>query len=180
MQNAQAKAWNKETTEVDVSQAQSVEAVLGCLLKQLAYQLEYVPAELNAAYDDSVKRGGRSSFEGLFIRCLAKFAKVFMFVDAFDECLESQQKSLLDFLKKSLEVAPNLFVCVTSRLHLLNDLQQMTPSQTRIEIRASDEDILKYLKDQLNSEENLDGHDDLKAKLQELIRNNAKGQYCLL
>jgi NACHT domain len=160
----------------DYAERQGAETALRCLLKQLVYQLESVPPELERAYDLWDGQDMRPSFVSLFITLSQKFSKVFIILDGFDEVLEDQRRLLVGDLKALLRGAPNVYAYVTTRPHLLQEFTRELPTKM-LEIKADDDDVVKYLKQQLEHE---DLDDDLKRNITESISCQAKGQSHLL
>jgi hypothetical protein len=110
----------------------------------------------------------QSEVRGLF--------KVFIIVDALDECSESNG-SRDSFLAEIRKLQPDIHLLVTSR-HLTS-IEHEFEKAARVEIRASDEDIRRYLESRTERERRLLRHvntdQDLKEAIVSTIVENAKG-----
>lgn len=73
------------------------------------------------------------------------FSKLFIVIDALDEC-PSVDDMTSKFLLELQKTSPHLLV--TSRPHLKSVIEQFLPNAIRLEIRAHDEDIKRYLDEQ--------------------------------
>jgi hypothetical protein len=80
------------------------------------------------------------------------FSKLFIVIDALDECPsvdDMTSKFLLELQKTSLHLL------ITSRPHLKSVIEQLLPDAIRLEIRAHDEDIRTYLDEQFRKKHQL-------------------------
>lgn len=144
------------------------------LLKQMVYQLDSVPDDVVTAYRRASEKGrepNRRSFIELISTCARKFSKIFILIDAYDECVEGERGLLTEFFDL-LEGGVNLFTYITTRVHLRNDLKDKFQRAIELEIRASDEDVTKYLTERL-AEKHLNL--DLKKKIVGMISDRAEG-----
>ena len=79
-------------------------------------------------------------------------SKVFIVVDALDECIEIDDKCrLLCELQKLL---PTARLLITSRPHIA-DIDHHFQDFARLEVRASDEDIEAYIREQIATQRRL-------------------------
>jgi len=79
-------------------------------------------------------------------------SKLFVVIDALDEYSyegDATPKLLIELQK----LQPSLHLLVTSRSHLGNVIQQCLSDAIRLEIRAHDEDIKKYLDEQFRKKQ---------------------------
>jgi len=77
----------------------------------MVYQLDSVPDEVVTAYRRAVEKGrepNRKSFVDLIAACARKFSKIFILIDAYDECVESERGLLTAFFDL-LDGGVNLF-----------------------------------------------------------------------
>jgi hypothetical protein len=126
---------------------------LASLLRQLIAQGLVLPDELEARYNDSLRRDEKSvkpNFETLldyFIKYRSRFSKVFVLFDALDECASSEVGRIQAVVREFRGARVQIFV--TARLHgenlqeglRLDDDQDMVP----YEIRAAESDIRRYV-----------------------------------
>lgn len=156
--------------------------VVRSLIKQLVYQLDPIPDQIVEAWEDSEDRGSSLSlkyFVDRFISCVSQFSKVFIFLDAFDECLDKTERdNVIEFLKKLPECESTCYTYITTRPHLLSEFAALE-EPTFLEIKARNDDIEQSLTNRLISSEPKVSADNQKHLL-ELICPGAKGQYDFL
>ncbi len=103
-------------------------------------------------------------------------SKVFIVIDALDECPESNG-TRESFLAEIRKLQPTIYLLITSRyiLAIEHEFEQVE----RVEIRTSGEDVKKYLKYQIESEGRLvrlvKADPALQAVIVNTIVENAKG-----
>ncbi|KAH0538579.1 hypothetical protein FGG08_004829 [Glutinoglossum americanum] len=128
------------------------------LLRQFLLRKSVIPGELKALYESHALKRTRPSL-GEFSRLLqvaaGGFSKIFVVIDALDECPETGEirDILLDQIRS---LQPKISLLVTSR-HISN-IELQLQSAVRLEIRATDEDITNYLKGRISSSNILEGH----------------------
>ena len=149
------------------------------LLKQLLYQLPSIPTAVQKAHDawdkgGRRKRPGVDAFTEILIACSKEFSKgVFVLLDAFDECLNMDDRiKLVSHLQQLNGSGVKLYI--TTREQLADDLQRDFPRAYTIEISAQEGDVQLYLETKLSTR-------NLKPKLKEeiiaKIKEAAKGMY---
>lgn len=158
------------------------------ILKQLLYHDGLsLPKSLTGLYDTVMKQGQTAepdtdklvSILGDFFR---SFDKVFVLVDAFDECSEDVRPAIMSHLRKLPQGLLRLFltgrngVFETRNLHDDDELQYWLAQTLMIPMKASDEDIYLYLNEELDKRaRSLDAG--LKEQIVTSIRAQAVGQY---
>ncbi len=130
-------------------QNQTAEKLVSRLLQQLLQQMGDIPKYIEALYEDHVKgetRLGRE--EGLTIlqSIAASFVRVFIVIDALDEC----DPAILNGFIRPLTKLPDIRILVTSRD--LPYIERCFASSQRLEIRASEVDIRSYVQDRIEEE----------------------------
>lgn len=118
------------------------------LLKQLAEQRSTIPQSLQHLYDDHQSKKTRPSLNEILRTlqsAIGEYTKAFIVVDALDECEilgGNRKKFITELLNMQAATAANLFA--TSRMipEIEKDFEGRS---TQIEIRASNEDLEKYL-----------------------------------
>lgn len=124
--------------------------VLSSLVRQLATQIEHLPAEIESLYDRFQNKGKRSKFDELYTALIAtfkSFPRVFLVFDALDEChLDNQRKDLLPLFFPMVESGANLFI--TSRQHP-KDIQEAFRDVPKIQLTAQDWDIEIYIRQRI-------------------------------
>jgi len=126
---------------------QSAEDLLASLLKQLTQQQSSVPDNVKALYDQHRDKQTRPPFDEI-LRALhtvaAMYSQVFIVADALDECPVSdgcRTKFLTEIFKLQAKCGARLFA--TSRFNL--EITEMFKRSMSLEIRASEEDVRRYL-----------------------------------
>jgi hypothetical protein len=107
------------------------------------------------------------------------FFQIFFFViDALDEC-PSVDDTTSKFLLELETLNPSPHLLVTSRSHLKGLIQQFLPDSIHLEIRAHEEDIKRYLDEQIRKQHFLrllvTGTSALSEKIKSKIFEKAKG-----
>ncbi|QYT04653.1 ANK_REP_REGION domain-containing protein [Trichoderma simmonsii] len=130
---------------------QKLHDLLLSLLKQLAYGQSCLPQDAKTIFDAYKDKTQRPSLDDIkkLLRCMAdSYLRVFILVDALDECQGSDgcRESLLThmFLLRD-ESKVNIFA--TSRL--IPEIMEKFKACKRMEIRASEDDVRTYIQGQL-------------------------------
>jgi len=126
---------------------QKAEDLLASLLRQLSQTWSSLPDSVKALYDRHNDQRTRPSFDEI-LRVLqsvaAMYPRVFIVVDALDECQASdgcRSKFLLEIFNVQAKTEANIFA--TSRP--LPDIEREFKECLSLEILATDEDVRKYL-----------------------------------
>ena len=129
------------------------------------------------AYNEATKMGAqpkRKSFIELFISCSRRFSKVYIILDAYDECLDKEREFLNPLLER-VDDAQTIFTYVTSRAHLRGPLGDIFPDALLLEIRATSQDVTEYIIQKLA------GHrwvkNEFRKKIVEKLSSSADGMY---
>jgi hypothetical protein len=131
---------------------QNVDNLLSSLLKQLSQERPSLPDSVKALHDQHRNKRTRPSIDELS-RALqsvaAMYSRVFIIVDALDECQASdgcRARFLLEIFNLQAECGVNLFA--TSRF--IPEITEKFDGSISLEIRACNEDIQRYLKDHMS------------------------------
>jgi Cdc6-like AAA superfamily ATPase len=126
---------------------QKIDNLLASLLKQLAESQPSLPGTLKELYDQHKTERTWPSLQEISAALqsiVTQYSRLFIIVDALDECLSSngcQQKLLSEIFNLQTKVGANVFV--TSRF--IPEITDKFAGCTLLEIRASEEDIRRYL-----------------------------------
>ena len=151
--------------------------VVVSLLKQLIYSTDTIPSQVITMYNEAKKeypRPNLSAFVDVLITC-AKLAPFVILFDGFDE---SDQRGIV--WSKLIRPMYNsgIKVFITHRPHILQKSEIDFEEFTVMEIRAQDEDIEKYISQQLEVEEKTKRlHQAFKARIIKEIKHQAKEMY---
>ena len=121
--------------------------LLKTILLQLVLRKRVVPEELTEAYKRHAKEGTAPSLHEcshLLQAAMVTFSKVYLVIDALDECAEGTRDILFTELRK---MTPHISILITSR-HTLSDCYD-SESALRLEIEADLLDIRHYLEARL-------------------------------
>lgn len=123
--------------------------VIGALVKQLCQIREMVPDWLVELYKDD-RSPSKASNPEAYIRLAEGFNKVFVIIDALDECPGSERYHILGFMEQVLLALPCAKIFVTSRHELDIKVAFHDIGTPMIEIHADDvtPDIGTYVRDQ--------------------------------
>lgn len=133
---------------------QKLEHLLESILRQLVQQQSSIDTSVEALYDEHKRRGGRPRLEAIHNALLSTAAssfKVFILIDALDECPSESLNGLLSqvfSLQNSCDTSTNFFA--TSRY--IPDVVSIFEKQNVIsmDIRASPDDVGKYLENHMS------------------------------
>ena len=152
--------------------------LLASLLQQVARNCPTVSDDILSLHNNYGKKGTRpplSEWSRLLESELCRFSKVFIVIDALDECPESRGIRR-DFLNEIWKL-PKTQILVTSR-HI-PAVEREFEMAARLEIRATDEDVERYLKDRILRERRLARHvkevPALEKAIVTSVREKAKG-----
>jgi Cdc6-like AAA superfamily ATPase len=150
---------------------QKIENLLASLLRQLAESQPSLPGAVTELYDSHKTKQTRPSLDEIS-RSLqvvtTLFSRVFIIVDALDECQISdgcRQRFLLSLFDLQAKCGANLFA--TSRP--ISSIEKEFEGNSKLEIRASEEDVQEYLNSHLFR---LPKFVDRSPKLQEEIKTD--------
>ncbi|KAI9774757.1 MAG: hypothetical protein M1839_001624 [Geoglossum umbratile] len=162
---------------------QTVTNLIASLLQQLVRRKRVISDEIVSLYDHHLDRRTRptlAEWSKLLQSEVRHLSKVFAIIDAFDEHLESNNTKY-SFLTEIRKLQPTVHLLVTSR-HIAS-IEREFEKAARVEIRASDIDIRRYLEDRIKQEHGLVRHVKTDSALQEAIINTivekAKGMFLL-
>ncbi|RYP69154.1 hypothetical protein DL771_006248 [Monosporascus sp. 5C6A] len=119
------------------------------LLKQLAQGRSSLPDSVKSLHDKYKTKRTRPPFADISVSLqslAAEYSRVFIVVDALDECQASdgcRTKLLSELFSLQAKCALNIFA--TSRYNIIAEMSEESDSSMSLEIRATDEDVRTYL-----------------------------------
>jgi hypothetical protein len=128
---------------------QMLSHVLGSLLQQLLRRAKRMTNTVRALHErcnDGKRRLTSGELSTLLQSESRFFSKLFIVIDALDECPSVDVIS--QFLLELQKLRPSPHLLITSRPHLRSVMEQFLPNASCLELRAHDEDIKKYLNEQ--------------------------------
>lgn len=163
---------------------QSTTSLIGALLKQVVARLELVPTEISDAFlEEKGNLGGRGLLLPDILKLLevvlTSLRRVFICVDALDECLTGRLPELLRSLGSIAEASPGTRLFVTGRPHILGEIEKHFTGGVQImPIKSIQEDIRRFIERKLEDDPISGAMDeDLKADIMDTIPKTASGMY---
>lgn len=156
--------------------------ILGSLLKHLVQRKTTISKEIRDLYQKHLARETRPTFTELseiLQRECRNLSTFYVVVDALDECPDdgNTRAKMFSELQK---LRPILRLLVTGRPHITTFTLKFEDA-VRLDIRASDSDIEKYIEGQIEIEEKLEKYvkrnEDLRKTIRDTIVSKAKGMY---
>ena len=127
-------------------------------------------------YEELRERPPASDIVELLHSQIETFNDVFIVIDALDECPETDQtrKALITYISALL---PKIKLMVTSQN--IPSIENMFLHDTRLEIRAQDEDVRKFVESQTERRDDLvdllEGHEDVRSSIIKKVLEKANG-----
>lgn len=157
--------------------------MMGALLKQMlsAYR-KHIP---NATFDllnQQRKKAQNPKLDEvlhLLKLILQGFDKIYICIDAIDECNDSQRKPFVQSLSTPLSHFKSIRVFVTGRLNMMTLVERSFPVlPCAITLEANEEDIRMYIRRQLETDGNYDDMDEaFKKEIMDKIVETADGMF---
>jgi len=143
---------------------QSPTSMLGALLKQVVSGMEEVPEEIVQDYVDQKKvLGGRRPLLSDIMRMLQATAskkRIFICLDAMDECVAGDRVKILNSLGQILQRSPSTRIFVTGRPHIRAEIEsRLSRRVTTILITPRKDDVIGFLHNRLAEDTTPDAMD---------------------
>lgn len=142
---------------------QNAENLLAAILRQFAEQCTSVPEPVKALYTSRDSKNALPSIEKTseaISTIIKRQDRVFLIVDALDECSKTTRGTILERIRYLQKHTKARFMA-TSRPD--DGIKRAFEGATQLEIRAQEEDVEKYLANQMD-------------KLSECVKGNASMQ----
>jgi len=150
------------------------ENIIRSLLKQLLFHWPTIPDAIEEHYDVCSKKGKSADITVLkqqLLLTLAKFNRVFLLFDALDEISSEYSKKVMSLIRDFRNAGPKIFC--TSRINTARVRTELgNPAVT--EIRANEDDIVRYITGRLDREYDYD--DESKQKIADCLVEKADGK----
>jgi len=135
-------------------QEQTTTHIMGALLKQLVSR-GGIPDHLREAFEKGKKEfGGRAprlaNLMGMLKIVIASLPRVFICLDALDECLPKHLPELLGSLRDITRESPRTRIFLTGRPHAREDVQRYFLNAVVIPISPNPDDIRNYVEMRLD------------------------------
>lgn len=145
--------------------SQNIHDFLASLLRQFSQQRSSIPDVLKALHSQHDAPNSDTLLRTLY-SVLALYSKTFIVIDALDECQEKYRKEFCKVLSEIQAISASS-IFVTSRF--IPDVLARFKSSPSLKIRASKEDVQKYLENNMNK---LPAFVETNSKLQEEIKSS--------
>ena len=126
---------------------QKLEDLLLSLLKQLAQGQSLMPNTVKLLYDQHKDQRTRPSLDEIskaLYSTINLYSRAFIIVDALDEC-QSYDRCRIRFISKICSLQTNTGANIFATSRFISEIEQEFGGSMSLEIRASDEDIQRYL-----------------------------------
>jgi len=128
---------------------QTVNNIMGAMLKQLVSRGEVTEDLRNAFHKAKREFGGRrpllADLMGMLRTAIATIPRVFICVDALDECLPKHLPDLLRSLRNIAQESPTMKIFFTGRPHVREDMQIFFTKAVVMPIAPHTSDIRSYV-----------------------------------
>ena len=135
-------------------QEQTTTNIMGAILKQLAGR-GGIPDHLREAFQKAkMEFGGRAprlaNLIGMLKRVIASLPRVFICLDALDECLPKYVPELLESLRDIVRESSKTRIFLTGRPHVREDVERYFSKAVVIPISPNPDDIRNYVEMRLD------------------------------
>ncbi|KAJ6530029.1 ankyrin repeat-containing domain protein, partial [Mycena vulgaris] len=162
------------------TETQTVSNLLASVWRQLVVG-KPITSAIEALYERHSGKRTRATFNetrDALRATVTEWSKVYVVVDALDEYPEDGRNILLEHLTT---LGPAVALLLTSRPHI--SLNHSLPKFEALEIRATDDDIRKYVDDRIRTSSRLSmyvrKHPDLQDEIQSKIKGSVDGMFLL-
>jgi len=136
---------------------QSPATILSSLLRQIVGAFEEVPAKIVQAFRDHKKAtGGRRLGLSQVIEMLQDISssrRIFICIDALDECMTEYRAELLDSLEHILRKSPSTRIFLAGRFHVRDDVgEHLAGKVVAVFITPTKGDIIRFLRAKLKED----------------------------
>ncbi|KAF2189350.1 ankyrin, partial [Zopfia rhizophila CBS 207.26] len=160
-------------------------AILASLVRQLVQEQPCVPESVKYLYNDHKSKPSSSLRIGAFSKVLQSivsgYTRVFIVIDALDECREPDRSAVLSEISQlQAEARINLFTTSRPGQRIQTEIEKRFPMMRSVEISARDDDVGKYidghmLQLSLLDDENDDLSEETKMKIKADIKTKIIG-----
>ena len=130
--------------------------MLGAMIKQLASRggiSEYTRKAFRKAKKEFGGRGLQlPGMVDTLKKTIASLPRLFICIDALDECTLKHRRELLESLREIIRVSPGARVFLTGRLHIDDEIASCFSETLRISLSPTYSDIKSYLEVRLGSD----------------------------
>jgi len=156
-------------------QEQTISNAVGAILKQLVGRARMMKDLREAFQKASEEVGGRgprlADLMGMLRSAIASIPRVFICIDALDECLPKCLPELLGSLRDIVQESPSIKIFLTGRPHIWADVQRYFNKAIVIPISPNTDDIRNYVEMRLDRDSDQEAmSNDLRADIIRVIQ----------
>ena len=158
-------------------QEQTINNIVGAILKQLVGRGS-IAKDLREAFQKAKKEiGGRgprlADLVEMLRTVIASLPRVFICLDALDECLPKHLPELLESLRNILRESPRARIFLTGRPHIADDVKRYFSKAVVIPVSLNPDDIRNYVEMRLDRDTDPEAmNKDLRADIVRVILEN--------
>ena len=158
-------------------------SILGSLLRQVVGGMEKVPEEIIQVFQEQKMaiggRGPRLPDIVKMLQTITSSLRIFVCIDALDECAAAHRVKLLNSLQQILEKSPRTRIFMIGRPHVRAEIERrLTGRVISVPVGPSKDDIMEYLRARLDEDETPDAMDEsLEADILEKIPEKMSEMY---
>jgi len=162
---------------------QSATSMLGSLLKQIVRGMTVIPEDISRAFrEEGMGVGGpgpRLPDMVKMLQAVTSSLRLYICIDALDECVAVHRTKLLDSLKQVLEKSPHTRVFITGRPHIRGESEKRLAGQVvSMSVGPRKDDVIGYLRARLGEDEIPEAmNESLEADILEKIPENMSEMY---
>jgi len=154
-------------------QEQSTTNMLGAMLKQLASR-GGIPEHTREAFREAKREfGGRGlrlpDMVDLLKKTITSLPRLFICIDALDECAAKHRRELLESLQQIIRVSPGARVFFTGRPHIGDEIVRCFSKALQILLSPTQGDIRSYLEMRLEGDAPNAMNDELRADIMRIV-----------
>ena len=155
-------------------QEQTATNIIGAILKQLVGR-GGIPSHVREAFQKAkMEFGGRgprlADLMGMLKTAIASLPRIFICLDAMDECLPKYIPELLESLRDIVRESPRARIFLTGRPHIREDVQRYFSKAVVIPISPNPDDIRNYVEMKLDRDADPEAmSDDLRVDIVRII-----------
>ena len=154
---------------------QTATSILGSILKQVISGTESIPEDMWRALQEQKKAvsGREPQLDDIvkILQLISSSQRIFMVIDALDECTAVERVRLFESLKEILEKSPSARIFVTGRSRICAEItKHLTRKMTSISLGPTRDEVIRFLRVRLGEDETPDAMDSsLEADILEMI-----------
>ena len=155
-------------------QEQSTTNMLGAMLKQLASRGGISKHTRAAFWKAKTEFGGRglqlSGMVETLKKTITSLDRLFICIDAIDECTPKRRRELIESLREIVRVSPGTRVFLTGRPHIEDEISRCFTNALQIPLSPTHGDIKSYLEMRLDCDTDPNAMDDkLRADIMRIV-----------